>query len=152
MSEIERIYDQLSRSYRGPAWHGPSVTEVLQGIDADKARRDPGFAHSIWQVALHIRAWEAITILALAGETFPDDPALPPEEDWPAISGTWEETLGLLERTHNELEAAVLQFPEERLEEKVKGDRDFTFYFLLHGVIQHNIYHAGQTALLRKSA
>ena len=27
MNEIERIVDRLDRAHRGPAWHGPAVTE-----------------------------------------------------------------------------------------------------------------------------
>ena len=39
---------------------------------------------------------------------------------------------------------------DERLNESA-GGREFSFYFLLHGVVQHNLYHAGQIALLKKA-
>jgi len=28
--------------------------------------------------------------------------------------------------------------------------RDYTTYVMVHGVIQHNLYHAGQIAILKK--
>ena len=42
-------------------------------------------------------------------------------------------------------------FPEARLDELVAGQR-FNFYFLLHGIVQHNVYHAGQIVLLKRIA
>jgi hypothetical protein len=38
---------------------------------------------------------------------------------------------------------------DARLNEIVPG-RDYSFYFLAHGIAQHNAYHGGQIALLRK--
>ncbi len=34
--------------------------------------------------------------------------------------------------------------------DKVVAGRDYTMYVMLHGVIQHNLYHAGQIAVLKK--
>ena len=49
---------------------------------------------------------------------------------------------------------AVAAFPDERLNEKVPGKANepdwYNFYFMLHGVVQHELYHAGQIALLKK--
>jgi hypothetical protein len=59
MTELERIADQLKRAYEGPAWSGPSLLEVLDGISAERAasRLIPG-AHTIWEILAHIVAWE----------------------------------------------------------------------------------------------
>ena len=46
--------------------------------------------------------------------------------------------------------AAARVFPEGRLIEIVPGQERFNFYFLLHGIVQHNAYHAGQIALLQR--
>jgi hypothetical protein len=53
------------------------------------------------------------------------------------------------QRINAELAAAIEQLDDARLEERAPG-RDFSIYFLLHGVVQHNLYHAGQMALLKK--
>ena len=41
---------------------------------------------------------------------------------------------------------------DDRLREKVLGDVPYSIYTMLHGVVQHNLYHAGQIALLQKAA
>jgi hypothetical protein len=54
-----------------------------------------------------------------------------------------------LSRKHQELQEAVRALPESRLTETVPG-KDYDFYFMLHGEVQHALYHAGQIALLQK--
>ena len=75
------------------------------------------------------------------------------EPDWPPVNGAateaWAHATDELRRTHEDLLAAVKAFPKERLGERL-SNREFTYGFLIEGVIQHTAYHAGQIALLRK--
>ena len=82
MSEIKRIHDQLRRAFEGTAWHGPSLKEILADISSDKAAANPiPGLHSIWEIVLHITAWDGIVKRRLGGEIVePSD-----QEDWPAI-------------------------------------------------------------------
>ena len=48
------------------------------------------------------------------------------------------------------LRGAIAALDPERLDERVRG-KPYSVYFMLHGVIQHNLYHAGQIALLKKA-
>lgn len=151
MSETKRIADELRRAYEGEAWHGPSLGELLKGVTPEQAaRRCIAGAHTIWELVLHIAAWEAFACAALAGTPMPDPT---PEQDWPPVCDTspqaWAEVLTHLAQTQAALEAAVHSFPESRLSEIVPG-RKYNYYFLLHGIVQHNLYHAGQIALLKK--
>jgi hypothetical protein len=58
MKETERIRDQLHRAFAGDAWHGPSVLEILENVTASQAATRPiAGAHSIWELVLHIKAW-----------------------------------------------------------------------------------------------
>jgi len=64
MMEVGRIADQLRRSLHGDVWHGSSVNDdVLANVNAStaSAKRLRG-AHSIWEVVLHIIAWEQIVL------------------------------------------------------------------------------------------
>jgi hypothetical protein len=45
---------------------------------------------------------------------------------------------------------AVEAFSDARLQHTVPG-RDYDFYHLYHGIVQHSLYHGGQIALLKKS-
>jgi hypothetical protein len=58
--------------------------------------------------------------------------------------------LDRLRSTSKDLVAAIRGMEDARLDEPA-GGREFNFYFLLHGVVQHNLYHAGQIALLKKA-
>ena len=151
VTEIARIQDQLRRAFEGPAWHGPSLHELLSNVPASKAAARPiEGAHSIWELVLHIIAWERVVVRRLAGETIDK---LSPAEDWPAINDTgeraWSEAQAQLQAAHQELHEAIGKFPEARLGDKVSGK--YPYYGLLHGVIQHNLYHAGQIAILKKA-
>ena len=91
MTETERILDQLRRANKGGAWHGPSVGETLAGVSAEMAAARPlSAAHSIWEVVLHIAAWQSAVGRRLEG----DRAQLPGEEDWPPVTETSEATWG----------------------------------------------------------
>ena len=53
----------------------------------------------------------------------------------------WRKTLEHARQVHDELVAAVAAFPDSRLGQKVPGkDPDYhTFYYNLHGVVQHEL-------------
>ena len=151
MSELKRINSQLKRAFEGKAWHGPSVTEVLAGITADQAAAHPiPGGHSIWEIALHIATWERVGRRRIQ-ESAPID--VSDDEDWPTVTDTtpeaWARTLEDLTINHQSLRAAIKELDESRLEDIVPGTV-YNVYFLLHGVIQHDLYHAGQIALLKK--
>jgi uncharacterized damage-inducible protein DinB len=152
MTEVERIADQLKRAYEGEAWHGPAVTEILEGITAQQAAARPiGGAHSIWEIVLHITAWEGAGRRRLAGERA----ELPDAEDWPDVGHTgeqaWKQAREALKRVHEELCSAVSALDESRLDQPIVAGMS-SVYVTLHGVIQHSLYHAGQIALLKKAS
>lgn len=149
MSEIERIVDQLGRAYRGEAWHGPSIREVLDGVDAEAASARPvSNAHTIRELVVHVVVWEKEALARLAGNGRDE---LPPEEDWPAGATAWADLLDELDAVHERLSAAISESSDEMLTKTVTGSPGTTVYVLLHGVIQHNLYHAGQIAILKKA-
>jgi uncharacterized damage-inducible protein DinB len=150
MTECARLADQLRRSYAGPAWHGPALTEILQGVTAARAQTKPiPAAHSVWELVDHIATWQAVAIGALAGQVVPENPP-----DWRPIAQTadeaWAAALDRLRDTCEQLAAAIERLPDSKLEEIVPG-RQYAFAALLHGVPQHNLYHAGQIAVLLKA-
>jgi predicted dinucleotide-utilizing enzyme len=64
----------------------------------------------------------------------------------------WRKAVDYLKHTHDELVKAVAAFPDSRLQEQVPGKtaKHHNFFYMLSGVVQHEIYHAGQIALLKK--
>jgi uncharacterized damage-inducible protein DinB len=152
MSEIQRIEDQLRRVFEGNAWHGPAVRELLDGVTAAQAAGRPlPNAHSIWEIALHMATWERVVHRRLQGETVAD---LPTEQDWPPVRDTgedaWRQAVRDLERANHDLRAAIARSDEARLADMAPG-KDHSVYVMLHGIIQHDLYHAGQIAVLKKA-
>jgi uncharacterized damage-inducible protein DinB len=152
MNEVERIVDQLQRAFAGEAWHGPAVRQILEGIAAaEAAARPANGAHSIWEIAFHIAAWEGAVRKRLNGERG----ELSAAEDWPAVTDTseqaWEQAKARLEQVHQELCDAVAGLDESQLDQPIVAGMS-SVYVNLHGVIQHSLYHAGQMALLKKLA
>ena len=154
-SEVDRIRDQFRRAFEGEAWHGPSVLALLDGVTAQQAAAHPiPGAHSIWELTLHIAAWERACLRRLNG-----DPAqLSDAEDWEPISDTsdaaWEATKQQLIDNHRELLEAVATVDDARLNDSIYVDPNIPFstiYVTLHGVVQHDLYHAGQIGMLKKA-
>jgi len=151
--EVTRLADQLERSFRGGAWHGPSVSEALDGIDAALASRRvvPG-AHTIAELAGHIAFWIAEGSRRIDGT---HSAAVSDEQNFPSTAAadeaSWRRTLAALEAAHRKLHTTVLALTDERLDGAVAGS-DPTMRGLLLGITQHSAYHAGQIVLLRKAA
>jgi len=155
MSELDRIRDQFRRAFDGEAWHGTAVPALLKDVNAENAAAHPiAGAHSIWELTRHIRAWESACLRRLNG-----DPAqLPGQEDWEPLNdfsdAAWEKTKQQLLDTHNQLLEAIGTIDESRLDQPIINDPQIKFssvYVTLHGGVQHDLYHAGQIAILKKA-
>lgn len=149
--ECAAIADLLQRAFYGSAWHGPAVMEILEDVDAIIAAARPiANVHSIWELLLHVAVWDGAALTRLAGlKCQPTGDANFPPVRKPT-SAAWRKTLAEARRTHDRLVQTVAQLPEERLRERVPGKR-YDFYHMLHGIAQHELYHAGQMAILRKT-
>lgn len=153
MNEIARISDQLHRAFEGPAFHGDAVDEILAAVTVETASAKPLHGiHSIWEIVLHMSVWLDTVRRRLSSPTLVMPTA---EENWRAVGHVspeaWEKAKGELEDNYRLLMRAISELPENRLTVQVPG-RDYDFYCLLHGIVQHSLYHAGQIALLKRAA
>jgi uncharacterized damage-inducible protein DinB len=145
MGEMDRIRKQLERTYSGDAWHGPSLRRVLEDVGAEQANLRPiEGAHSIAELAAHILTWRNEILRRLEGK----GGDVPVDGDWPEPPA-WAELLERLDISQDRLTKAVAALSDEVLDEKVKGRRE-SHYVMLQGMIHHDLYHAGQIALLKK--
>jgi len=152
-AETIRLEQQLKACFEGPAWHGPAVLEVLDGVTAQQAASHPiAGAHSIWELVLHLAGTYGLVLRRLDG----DSRQLSPEEDWPALPAP----------TEAEWQASVanLRRLNARLRERIRGlgaalDADaplvrepaYSAFTQIIGMTQHDLYHAGQIALLKRA-
>ena len=149
-SQMELIVDQMNRAFRGEAWHGPSLMEALAGVSAATAakRSLPG-AHTIWELLLHATVWKRTVQRRLNGEAlepvgadnFPPMPN-PTAENWAAA-------IGELNRAHDSLVQTFRALDPERLRATVPG-KDYNVEFMMLGTVQHDCYHGGQIAIMKK--
>lgn len=157
MSGRDRLLKELNQAHDGEPWHGSSRAAILADVTLNEATRHPdGGAHSIWQLVLHMRAWTN----EVARRLHEGNPGEPSEGDWPPVGVTsedaWREALASLETAHDALSAAVRGLREDQLDERVGGQRDaplgtgVTLREMLHGLAQHDAYHSGQIALLKR--
>jgi uncharacterized damage-inducible protein DinB len=154
MSETARLADQILRAFDGDAWHGDSVLELLNGVNARTAEAHPiKNAHSIWELVLHIAAWDGAVLTRIGGTAIQlvDEQNFPPVKD--TSEAAWGKAIEHAKQTHNELVQAVAAFPDLRLQEQVPGKSQsyYNFFYLFSGIVQHELYHAGQIALLKKA-
>jgi hypothetical protein len=154
-TETTRIADELRRASEGEAWHGPAIEDNLKGLTAQEAAARPiAGAHSIWEIVHHLTAWAVEVGARLEGRAR----RLLGEDDWPPVTDTsdeaWRSAKTKLAEAHARLRVAIREFPPGRLGESVPLDPDggaASFYLMLHGLAQHDAYHTGQVAILRKA-
>jgi hypothetical protein len=157
MQETERMADELGRATDGGAWHGPAINEVLSGVSATQAGARPiSNAHTIWEIVLHMTAWANEVERRLRENVRP----LSARADWPATleadDSSWSRARADLTEAHRRLRMTIREFPPSRLDDHPAGQAgekdENSFYVMLHGLAQHDAYHAGQIAILKKVA
>lgn len=152
MTDGQRLAEAIERCVSGPVWHGPALADLIGDVDAgDAAARPIAGAHSIWELVLHMTAWAEIAATRLA-PVRPPDPT--PDMDWPPVADTsadaWRAAVEQLKDAHRELADEVRLLDDARLHQRLPG-RDHTALVMLHGVIEHDAYHGGQVAVLKRA-
>jgi hypothetical protein len=76
------------------------------------------------------------------------------EQNFPTVrdrsESAWAAAREHLERTHRTLVSEIEPLEDEQLDEPPPNGKT-TRYVQLHGIIQHDLYHAGQIAVLKKA-
>jgi hypothetical protein len=152
-SESLRIADQLRRAFTGDPWHGSPLLDLLAGIAAEQARARPlRSAHTIGELVLHVDVYLRAALEACQGVAMPK--LYGTEGDWPALQddspAAWIAAQVRLFQNAERLAQAMEGFEDATLQETVPG-RDYDFYYLFHGIVQHSLYHGGQIAMLKKA-
>jgi uncharacterized damage-inducible protein DinB len=156
-SESDRLIDQFSRAHDGDPWHGSPVRAILEGVTHEQAaaRPIPG-AHTIWELVLHLTGWRNEVTRRATGK-----PAAEPEGgDYPEAGDPtalrWRAALAALDASYRNLVEVTRTIGDEQMLRPTNDPRSrppgtgVTYYELLHGIVQHDAYHAGQIALLKK--
>jgi|SRR5579871_236004 len=152
-SESHRIANQIRQALTGDPWHGSPLRDLLEGVTAEQAFAWPvAAAHTIWELVLHLDAWVNAAFDAIAGVPMPKLVGTP--GDWPVATDdspeAWGAAVDRLFQNGERFAVGIEQLDDARLREIVPG-RQYDFYHLGHGIVQHFAYHGGQIGLLRKA-
>ncbi len=147
-TEIERIVRMVEKTFDKQPWFGNSILETLSGINPGTSNLRHGTTHSIIELILHMTFWRLYVTKRLQGDNsfrITDELNFPKPE-------SWESAIDNLKVSQQALVEALKTFPEARLGDLVpESPYKYTFYTLIHGIIQHDIYHLGQIAYIKKS-
>jgi uncharacterized damage-inducible protein DinB len=154
---VGRLIVDIRRAHDGGAWHGPSLAELLRDISADEAVRHPiAGAHSVAELVAHLTSW-AREVERRLRRGVADEPE---RGDWPDVldgAEGWEAMRGALFDAHASLLSRLQAFDPARLDDTIPDGRDdssptsVTYYDMVSGMVQHDAYHGGQIALLRRA-
>ncbi|MFX1252118.1 MAG: DinB family protein [Promethearchaeota archaeon] len=140
----------VEQTFEGNPYYGYelSVLSALEGVTASIATQKPSqITHSIWEIVLHLTAELRYALDVIQGT------AGPMRNTWPEITDKTEQSYGKaineLKKANRALVHAIENLDDSVLELKpirVRGP----YYIMLHGTMQHNIYHTGQIVILKK--
>ncbi len=151
MTEVQRILEQYERVMNGAAWHGDAIWQILGSISADRAASRPiANVHSVWEIVGHMAFWEEIAAKRLGGlrAGLEDGSNFPAASD--ATEANWQKALDAFRASNRAFREALQKLDPVHLD-KLSATGKRSFYNEAHGLIEHNVYHAGQIALLVKA-
>ncbi len=150
--EIQIIINSLENVNTGEPWFGRAGFEILDEVNPKISFIKPnGTEHSLAELLYHMITWADFTLKRLEKDKI-NDLAGAEALDWRVIDPkihTWKKGLNTFKSIHKNIIALLKKKDDSFLKEKVDY-RKYDFQFLLTGLIQHNIYHLGQIAYLKK--
>ena len=149
---------RLQEIWTGTPWYGDNSAKILDGIVAEvAAKRFLSGTHTIWELVLHMTAWteEVASRVRGVGSKEPD------RGDWPPVKATspdaWAAALAELQQARQQLLTEIDRSHEEDFHLHVKSfkepfiDTGATRAHTVSGLIEHDAYHLGQIAMLKKA-
>lgn len=150
--ETQSIIKNLENTLSGQPWFGRAVFEILNEVDESKIHTKPNDTeHSMLELLWHMNTWAEFCLIQLQNATQAEIKKVQ-AMDWrkiyPKIHG-WKKGMAQLRKIHRQIISILKKKDDAFLSEMVKL-RTFNYRFMLNGLIQHNIYHLGQIAYLKK--
>jgi uncharacterized damage-inducible protein DinB len=151
--ELKYLIDQFQAIYYGPNWIGDSVASVLDNLPVQIVfQKPPGKRHSITEILKHMMVWKYLLVNRLSGDNIYD---VDQEESFntsiygEAGAEAFKKLISDSDDCHRELISLLEKAKPEILQSEV-ALRKYNMQYLAHGILQHDIYHLGQLAFLKK--
>lgn len=150
---LNKFIRKMKSVYSGGPWYGDSIQEKLQGITPEMAMARPiPDAHCIAEILSHMISWRELLSEHLKGH---DEFSVNQKEsfDWRRFDSNpetvWNSLLKVLEENQQQIITLLEKGDDSLLNQKVP-QRIYNYRYLIWGIMQHDIYHLGQIALLKK--
>ena len=149
-----KLQQKLENALSGQPWYGEPIYTILDRVTFETAYERQGHAHTIADIVLHMFSWTEEVI-----DRMNEKPAsLPVSGNWPhpgdPDENKWQLWLADFKLVNVNLLKTIQDFPEDKWDEPIIDERNTepvtTYKELINGFIQHQIYHAGQIALLTR--
>ena len=149
-----KLQQELEKTLSGQPWYGEPIYTILDRVTFETAYERQGHAHTIAEIVLHMFSWTEEVI-----DRMNEKPAsLPVSGNWPhpgnPDENKWQLWLADFKLVNVNLLKTIQDFPEDKWDEPIIDERNTepvtTYKELINGFIQHQIYHAGQIALLTR--
>ena len=155
MNTSDQLQQELEKILTGQPWYGSPIYDIIEPVGFEAAYEKPGGAvHNIAGIVLHMISWTEEVIDRMNGMAA----QIPSSGNWPD-PGTpdeqkWRNYISDLKLVNVNLIGIIQAFPENQWDELINDTRASepvtTYKGLIQGFIQHQVYHAGQIALLNK--
>lgn len=149
---IDQLIASLSEIFEGEPWYGESVMRKLENVPyiiGDKSCLPE--SHNVAQIVAHLISWKNFALEKLK-ENADFKIEIDSKEDWPQVMVNsrkdWENLKHDLVVAQGNLYEFLKKKSDDFLDKKVAG-RQYTYEYLLIGIIQHDIYHLGQIGLVQ---
>ena len=150
--ETQYIIKSFEGTLSGQPWFGRALYEILSEVDEAKANTKPnGTEHSMIELLWHMNTWAEFVLGSLENRSV-DQMKEIEANDWREIdpkTHTWKKGIAQLKSTHKKI-TDLLDQKEDSFLSDIVPIRKFNFRFMLNGLVQHNIYHLGQIAYVKK--
>jgi uncharacterized damage-inducible protein DinB len=150
MEETSRIKSLFAKQFDGNPWLGVNFTQKLQHVTPEMAayKINPD-TNSIWEILNHIIGWREVVLQGIPqnGYISPNHNYLQPIENPSELE--WEHTLVRLKDSQQDW-MEFFETLDESIFDEPFGDKPYTYYELILGILHHDIYHLGQISLLIK--
>ena len=150
--EVLSIANSFQNTLSSQPWFGRSVYEILEEVDESKVYSKPnGTEHSLIDLLWHMNTWAEFTLANLEKRS-PKELKAIEANDWRDIDPKkhgWKDGLEQLKATHTKIIELLNQSDDSFLSDMVPN-RSYNFHYMLNGLVQHNIYHLGQVAYVKK--
>jgi hypothetical protein len=156
---LKVLTDLVDEGFDHVSWHGTTLLGSIRGVNAVGAARRPApRRHNIWELTVHAAYWKYAVRRRLTGDkrgsfackgsnwfVRPIDAAAESKSE-----RAWKSDVRLLIEEHRKLRETVASLDPRTLSRPIPGKK-YSVAYLVRGIAAHDLYHAGQIQLLKKT-